>query len=97
MAYALVITDQARDDLADIMAYIAADKPNRAVRYTEQLLDAIRTLANMPSRCPLAAESGMLGYKIRHLLHDSYRILFMVQRKQVIILRIIHGSRVYAT
>jgi len=91
--YKLQLTDTAFNDLDDIMDYIALDAPVRAETYVDKLLDKIRILKNMPKRCALAPESGRRGYKLRHLIHGKYRILFIVRKKEVFVLHVIHGAR----
>lgn len=93
MKYFLTISEMAEDDLASIMDYIAMDSHLRAEAYVDELLDAIRTLSHMPKRCPIAPESRGKSYELRHLIHGSYRVLFLTKGKEVIITRIIHGAR----
>lgn len=93
MQYRIVITDEASQDLDEIMDYIAIDNLVRAESFVDELLDEIRSLKTLARRCPVAPESGRRGYEMRHLIHGHYRILFTIKDTQVIILRVIHGAR----
>jgi len=55
------------------------------------LIDAILSLENMPSRCPIAPESTSVNAEeIRQLLYGTpphlYRILFSIRSEKVMIL-----------
>lgn len=89
----ILLTDEARKDLDDIMAYIALDAPRRAETYVDELLNEIRSLTSMPKRCAVAPESGRRGYEMRHLIYGRYRILFTIKESDVYILRVIHSAR----
>jgi plasmid stabilization system protein ParE len=59
------------------------------------LLDAIKSLAEMPNRCPIARENEYSSQTIRQLLYgkgrNSYRILFTVLEEQAVpMVRILH-------
>jgi plasmid stabilization system protein ParE len=59
--------------------------------------DAIASLAEFPERCPLAPESAVFPFEVRHLLYGHpphvYRILFTIENKTVYVLHIRHGRR----
>ena len=95
MKYALHITQQGEADLDEIMDYIAMDAPLRAESFVDELLDKIRSLSAMPTRCPVAPETVGKQVEIRHLIHGSYRILFLIEGKTVLVLRVIHGARLF--
>lgn len=94
MKYTLKISALAAADLENIVSFIAADKPSRAVAFVDELVAKIETLSVMPKRCPLAEEGRLKRVELRHLIHGAYRILFMVHANQIIIVRVIHGARV---
>lgn len=60
-------------------------------------MNRISTLEMHPKRCPVAPESADLGLEIRELLFGKrqgvYRILFRIERRTVLILRIWHAAR----
>ncbi len=73
----------------------------QATRWYNGLVDAVNSLENLPSRCPLAPEAEQIGKEIRQLLYGKrsaiYRILFAIEqeaRQEVVrVLRIWHGAR----
>ncbi|MCI0655887.1 MAG: type II toxin-antitoxin system RelE/ParE family toxin [Acidobacteria bacterium] len=76
--------------------------PARATRWLTDLFGAIRTLADLPARCPMLPEAEELGRPLRHLVYGqrtgAYRIIFDIQEAseegpRVRVLRIWHGAR----
>jgi plasmid stabilization system protein ParE len=61
------------------------------------LQDAIASLAEFPKRCPLAPESKIFPFEVRHLLYGDpphvYRILFTIEDNTVFVLHVRHGRR----
>ena len=57
--------------------------------WIQQLYRAIRNrLTSLPLRCPLAPESEELNIPVRHLIVGRYRVLFIVEKRDVTILHI---------
>ena len=67
----------------------------RARKWKNGVIEAIKSLAEMPLRCALAQESQDVGVELRHLIYLSHRILFRVQEatKTVDVLRVYHSAR----
>ena len=86
---------RAQRDLAGIYDWIGARSSDVARAWYFGLKDAIRTLRNIPNRCPVTPEDGSL----RHLLYGRkphvYRVIYRVmeEQKQVEVLHIRHGAR----
>lgn len=93
MSFKVVITPGAEEDLDGLFGYIALDSPANARKFVAELRKRVRNLALMPRRCPRAPEDGMDGLKIRHLIHGSYRIVFGIDGKTVVILQVLHGAQ----
>ena len=79
--------------MAEIWEYIAQDKPDAATAFVLRLEEQIRTLERFPERAPLVPENELLGTAYRHLLHGNYRTIFKIVGSSVIILRVLHGTR----
>lgn len=94
--YSILITRQAENDLAEIYDYIAADSPARAKIFVQELEKKIFTLSSLPERTPLIPENSLMGTEYRHLIHGRYRIIFRIQECSIIVLRVIHGSKLLA-
>ncbi len=93
MTYVIRLSKRAITDLEDIRAFIARESPAHALLYAAELRDRIVSLTHMPRRCPRAPEGRLRGQDVRHLVHDSYRILYIINGTTVLILRVIHGAR----
>lgn len=87
------ITPTAERDVTEIWDYIAQDSPGNAESFIRHLTGQIETLETFPERCPLIAENRILGTSYRHLIYGHYRTIFRISGEMVIILRILHGSR----
>lgn len=87
------ITPTAEADVAEIWDYIAQDNPGNAEAFISRLSEQVETLENFPERCPLISENRILGTAYRHLIYGHYRTIFRIAGDTVIILRVIHGSR----
>jgi len=91
------ITRTAEADVAEICEYIAQDKPEAAIAFVMRLEEQIGTLESCPERCPLVPENELLGTAYRHLLYGNYRTVFKIVGPRVIIMRVLHGSRLLDT
>ena len=102
MAYRVKITSSAEDDAYTAYEYIHQFSPDKANIWFRELFDAIFSLDEMPTRCPLIVEADEIGLPIRHHLYGkrggTYRIIFDIRElaeggPTVRVLRIWHGSR----
>jgi toxin ParE1/3/4 len=91
------ITPSAEADLAEIWDYIAPDSPANAKTFVLALEEQIASLEKFPGRCPSIPENEILGTSYRHLIYGSYRTIFRIAGSRVIILRVIHSSRLLDT
>ena len=82
-----------RDDLREIVAFIAQDNPQAAVTFRDRLIAEAETLVRFPNRGRLMRRRG----NVRKLVCRSYLILYRIseyQRKRTVeILRFWHGAR----
>ncbi len=94
MTFRVVIEEQAADDItAHALWIVSRGAPENAARWVEGIEEAIRSLAFLPERCPLAAESDAFEFEIRQLLFKSHRVLFVIQGKAVHVLHVRHAAR----
>ena len=91
------ITAAAEADTAAIWDYIARDNPDAASAFILRLEEQIGTLERYPERCPIVPGNALLGTAYRRLLFGNYRTIFRIVGVRVIILRVIHGSRLLDT
>ena len=95
MAYLVTLAARAERDLTRLYAEIKAAQSDAALKWYRGLRDAILSLEEQPSRCPVTPESE----RLRHLLYGNkphiYRAIYRVFEKQqrVEVLHIRHGAR----
>jgi len=91
------ITPSAETDIAEIWDYITQDSHANADAFILALEEQIASLEKFPERCSRIPENEILGTSYRHLIHGSYRTIFRIAGSSVVILRVIHGSRLLDT
>jgi plasmid stabilization system protein ParE len=70
MAFRVEISPRAFNDLDEIARYIKRQSSfEQAEEWFNGIIAAIRTLEDMPSRCPVADVSKELGQEVRLLFH----------------------------
>ena len=98
MAFHVETTAAAEQDADAILDWLLSQYAGDAgFRWFLALQDAIASLAEFPERCPLAPESAVFPFEVRHLLYGHkphvYRILFTIEDQTVYVLHIRHGRR----
>ena len=79
MAFRVEIAPRAFHDLDEIARYIKRQSSfEQAQEWFNGIIAAIRTLEDLPSRCPVADESEELGQEIRLLLYGKRNRKYMV-------------------
>ncbi|MBZ5706255.1 MAG: type II toxin-antitoxin system RelE/ParE family toxin [Acidobacteriia bacterium] len=96
MAYHVIITPEAENDLRTTYRYIRSQAPVAARDWIRRARQSAKSLARRPERCSLAPESASFDEPIRELFFGSgnrgtYRFLFVVLDKSVYILHVRHG------
>jgi addiction module RelE/StbE family toxin len=93
MRYKVELTPKANQDLAEIITYIAQDKPKVAEEFGRKLVGQALLLSTFPFR-----GSKMRGNrKARKLVYrKKYLIIYTVNKRQktVGILRFLHGAQI---
>ena len=83
MAYTVSLSGSAEADAYAAFERIREVAPASAARWLTGLFATMRTLADMPARCPIIPEADELGRPLRHLLYGrrtgTYRIIFDIQ------------------
>src|SRR6476661_4497145 len=82
MAYLVSITSRAERDLAQLFTQINAENSSAALKWYLGLKEAILSLEERPSRCPVIRRKD----KLRHLLYGHkphiYRVIYRVVENQ---------------
>jgi toxin ParE1/3/4 len=84
------ISPRARQDLEDIWLFIAQDNLSAADRFNDLLLTKFKIIAHQPKIGRVREE---LGPNIRSFSAGNYIIFYRQLKKNVEIVRILHGSR----
>jgi plasmid stabilization system protein ParE len=95
--YQVEITTVAETDVEEIWEYMAQDTIDAANSLVLHLEEQIGRLEIFPLRCPIVPENELLGTDYRHLLYGRYRIIFRIIDSRVIIMRVLHMSRLLDT
>jgi plasmid stabilization system protein ParE len=91
--YEVIVQPRAEREIRETHRFLAITSPASAERWLNGISKAILSLEEMPERCPLAPEAPHFKRRIRHLIHDCYRILFIVTGRHVRVLTVRHTSR----
>ena len=91
--YRIEVSAMARSDLVDIQSYIALDAPDRAMEFTLQVLDRIRTLERFPRRHRLVSDAASLGDNVRAMVMAPYKIYYTIDGDVVYVLHVRHAAR----
>jgi len=93
--YGVEITRTAESDIQEIFEYILQDNEVAAVKWVDEIERQIDSLENFPMRCPVIPEVNELEKEYRHLIYGNYRTIFRIEGSKVIIMRVIHGARLF--
>lgn len=91
MAYRVVWSPRAVEDLEAIVQYIAADSTAYAAAVVETILSTTRKLSPFPFSGRVVPELG--DENIREWFAYSYRIIYQIEQETVTIAAVIHGKR----
>ena len=93
MAFQIIWSEQARDDLQSIVLFIAQDNPTIAESFGYRLMSKVDMLAQFPQIGRVVPEEN--DETIRELILRPYRIIYkvLVEKETVAIARIWHGAR----
>jgi addiction module RelE/StbE family toxin len=90
----VIWTRTALDDLRKIKEYIEKQAPQAAARFTKELVEAPRRLADFPLSGQVVPELAHLkDLGVREVVYRSYRILYLPRAGACYIVGCIHGSR----
>ncbi len=96
MTHRILVADRAATDLEEAFHWLRERSPESAVLWYNGFIDTLKSLEKNPERCALAPESHKMKIEIRQILYGrgrSYRALFCVRGKDVVVLHIRHTAR----
>ena len=85
-----IFTVPASHDLRDIHDFIARDNVEAALRFVQRLEQRCKDIANMPG---IGRRRDELASGLRNIVEGEYLIFYRVSGDDVIIQRVIQGSR----
>ncbi len=93
MAFKVIWSLSACDDLKQIVQFIACDSPSAAASLAERILEHADSVSAMPWTGRMVPEKG--DASIREVIVRPYRIIYLVEECQaaIHILRIWHAAR----
>jgi plasmid stabilization system protein ParE len=93
MAFKIIWSEQARDDLQAVVLFIAQDNPPAAESFGCLLMSKVDVLAQFPQIGRVVPEEK--DENIREIIFCSYRIIYqtLMEKQTVAIARIWHGAR----
>jgi plasmid stabilization system protein ParE len=91
--YRVLITTAAETDLDAAFEWIARSSPANAELVIDHLIASIRSLARLPRRFALAPENRSFPEEVRHVTIDSFRVIYAIEGRQVVVLRIRHAAQ----
>ncbi len=91
------ITRSAERDALGIYDYSARDSPARAAQWFAEIERQMRTLSQLPKRCPVIPEAEDFGAEYRHLTWGNYRTIFRIKGSTVWVVRVLHGAQLLDT
>ena len=82
--YKVIVSDRARQMLAEHVRFLAQKSPVAARRTKNELIDAIRSLSTLPERCPFLNVEFIPVNKFHKIFVEKwYLILYQVKNQTV--------------
>ena len=97
MKYKVVFLQAALDDLEQIVAYIAQDNVNAALRLHDRIVETTNKLPDFPMIGRLVPDEKIGKHGFRMIGHGKCIIFYKVydNDNKVVVLRVLHGARDY--
>ena len=91
MAQRVTWSPSALADLEAIAAYISSDSPAYAKAVVKRIVTLTRTLSRFPNSGRKVPE--FQDPTLRELLAYSYRIIYSIEKEEILVVAVIHGKR----
>ncbi len=93
--YTVRLLPVAEDDLDEIVAYVALDNLEAALKLAEQIESDLSMLSSFPKLGRIPRDSDLREAGYRYLIVADYLVFYTVEKRTVIVHRILHGARDY--
>jgi len=87
----IIWTREALENIIEIENYISEDNPNKAVEFTDTLINQCDYLIDNPDMGRIVPE--LSDPNIRELIHKNYRIVYRHIDEEIQILTVFEGHR----
>ena len=84
---------EASEDLESIAEYIARDSEFYAPAIVSKILEVARNIRDFPLIGRMVPETG--DERIRELFIYSYRLVYRIEEKKILVVAVIHGKRLF--
>ena len=95
MSHKVIFSQQALDDLEQIVAYISQDSKNAALKLYDKIIEKTGRLSDFPMMGMLVPDEKIGKHGFRMIRHGNYLLFYKVYDTSVFVLRILHGARDY--
>jgi plasmid stabilization system protein ParE len=93
--YSIRLLRIAEEDLADIVLYIAADRPTAADRIASKIEKNLKLLLRNPHLGRVPSDRRLMELRYRYLVVEDYLIFYTLDDTNILVHRILHGARDY--
>ena len=85
----------AEEDFTEIISFIASDNTKAALNLADKIEKDLELLADNPllGKSPSDSDLKLLGY--RYLIIENYLIFYTIEKRTILIHRMLHGARNY--
>ena len=87
----LLWTEEALERLKEIEEYISQDNPAAAINFVDKLVSLAETITDNPEKGRILPELSLEF--IRELIHNNYRIVYLIKKKSIDILTVVEGHQ----
>ncbi len=91
---AVIVSKNAREDLREILEYIRIDSPQTADKIVTELYRRLKRLPQFPKSGRIIPE--VKDFSLREIIASPYRLMYRLEAKKIVILRILHGRRFFS-
>ena len=89
-----VVSETAEHDLGEILEFIQMDSPRSAKKLVRGTYSQLKKLPSFPKLGRIIPEIG--DVRLREIIVGPYRLMYRLQNKRIIVLRVLHGKRLFS-
>jgi toxin ParE1/3/4 len=95
MMYKVRLTEQAKEDIRGIYEYVAYTllEPGVAQTLKNRIIDGLKSLQQMPRRCPVYQDEPWKSRELRRIIIGNYFGFYLIADKTVQVIRIVYSGR----